>query len=164
MKEKGTLKKGTHLLVSNSAEYFVMAELLRQEIVTGLLPRNTPNYDIIAVKGKKTAKIRVKYKAQTSGGWQWTAKGHPHFVLKDITKNDFTVLVNITSAPLSPEYFILKSSEVEKILQKGFERWVKKPGKRGKPRSKSNKHRLLRYEKHQKLLDSRRGKWEFLWE
>ena len=164
LKIGGTLKRGTHLLVSNSAEYFVVAELLRQEIITGLLPRNTPNYDIIAIKGNKTAKIRVKYKTSIYDGWQFVAKGHPDFTLKDITENDFVILVNITPPPQSPDYFILKTKEVENILQKGFKEWVVKSGKGGRPHSEKNKHRLLRYEEHKELLESRRGKWDILWQ
>ena len=139
-----------------------MAELLRQEIVTGLLPRNTPNYDIIAVKGEKTAKIRVKHKAFTSDGWQWVAKGHPNFNLKEITDNDFVVLVNITEPPNQPDYFILKSKEIEEILQKNFTEWVNKLGKNDRPHSPENKHRLLKYEDCKELLEKRKD-WNILW-
>ena len=163
MKKQGTLKRGTHLLVSNSAEYFVMAELLRQEITTGLLPRNTPHYDIIAVKGEKTVKIRVKHKAHTSNGWQWVAKGHPDFCFRNIGENDFVILVNITALGNLPEYFILKTKEVEDILQKNFNEWVVKLGRNDRPHSPNNKHRLLRYEDYKDLLDSRKDKWELLW-
>ena len=72
-----TVKGGKYLLLGNSGEYFVMAELLRNEKTAGLLPRNTPNWDILATNGSKEIKIRAKTKSKGHDGWQWNAKNIP---------------------------------------------------------------------------------------
>lgn len=107
----------------------------------------------------------MKHKAFTSDGWQWTAKEHPDFTLRDIIDNDFVILVNITEPPNQPDDFILKRREAEEILQKGFERWVKEPSKRDINISygADNKHRLLMYNDYKDLLEKRKDP-DILWQ
>jgi len=66
--QKGDLKMvgqiGKRIFIGSAGEYYVMAELLKRGIISALAPRNTPVFDILAVKGKSSIKIRVKTKSQ----------------------------------------------------------------------------------------------------
>ena len=159
-----TVKGGKHLLVGNSAEYFVMAELLRDSKIAGLLPRNDTDHDIIASDGKKEVKIRVKSKSSEFDGWQWQAKKHPEYCLANICHNDFTILVNITKAPSNPEFFIFKSQFIEDFLQKNHRTWESSLGRGGISHSKDNKKRVLGYSKYKEIVESARDKWGILWD
>jgi hypothetical protein len=71
---KGRVKAGEGTLVGNAGEYYVMAELLKQGIIAALAPRNSPAFDILATKGDKTVRIRVKTKSEEYNSWRWVAK------------------------------------------------------------------------------------------
>ena len=158
-----TVKGGKHLLVGNSAEYFVMAELLRDGKIAGLLPRNAPDYDIIASNGKKEVKIRVKSKSSNIDGWQWQAKKHPDYCLANICDNDFTILVNVTKAPANPEFFLFKSQNIENLLQENHRIWETTLGRGGRPHSQDTKKRVLHYRKFRDIVEKGRNDWNLLW-
>lgn len=70
----GKIKAGLGALIGNAGEYYVMAELLKRDIIAALAPRNAPGFDILATKGVKTVRIRVKTKSENYDIWQYSAK------------------------------------------------------------------------------------------
>ena len=70
----GRIKAGEGALIGNAGEYFVVAELLKRGCIASLTPRNSPGFDILATKGSKTTRIRVKTKTEGCDKWQWNAK------------------------------------------------------------------------------------------
>ena len=59
----GRIKSGEGTLIGNAGEYYVVAELLKRGVIAALAPRNDPAFDIIATKGSRTVRIRVKTKS-----------------------------------------------------------------------------------------------------
>ena len=65
----GRIKAGEGSLIGNAGEYYVVAELLKRSVVAALAPRNTPSFDILAIKGNRSARIRVKTKSAEYSVW-----------------------------------------------------------------------------------------------
>ncbi len=95
---KGRIKAGEGSLIGNAGEYYVVAELLKRGIVAALAPRNAPSFDILATRGNRTVKIRVKTKSQEYSVWQWAVKKDGS-IFRNLSKDgDFTVLVDLAMA------------------------------------------------------------------
>jgi hypothetical protein len=93
----GRIKSGEGTLIGNAGEFYVAAELLKRGVIAALAPRNAPAFDILAAKGKKTVRVRVKTKSAEYTDWQWMVKKDGH-IFRDLGKtDDFTILVNLTS-------------------------------------------------------------------
>ena len=73
-KKPGKVKSGLGTLIGNAGEYYVMAELLKRGVVAGLMPRNAPSFDILATRGNRTVRIRVKTKSAQYDNWRWIVK------------------------------------------------------------------------------------------
>ncbi len=136
----GRIKAGKSSLYGDAAEHFVIAELLRREVVAALGPRNMANYDILAIHGEKSARIRVKSK-MNADTFVWNAK-KDGTIFAEITDNDFSVLVDLGSGLAHPEIFIVPTSELGKRIEERYQTWLKSPGKGGRPH-KPNKMRRL---------------------
>ena len=155
-------KKGKSTLTGNAGEHYVMAELLRRGIIAGLTPRNTPDYDILATKGEKTVKIRVKTKSSEVNIWQYSVRKKELDPLKNIEGNDFTVLVDLMEKNEKPEFYIIPSSEVNKVLKEDFDKWVNTPGPIKKQRSPDNPKRHIDKRERAAWLNNYKEKWENL--
>lgn len=93
----GRIKSGEGTLIGNAGEFYVAAELLKRGgVIAELAPRNAPAFDILATKGKRTVRVRVKTKSAEYTDWQWMVKKDGQ-IFRDLgSKEDFTVLVNLT--------------------------------------------------------------------
>lgn len=138
--ERGQIKAGKGALIGNSGEYFVMGELLRRGIVSGLAPRNTPGFDIIAINKEKSANIRVKSRTSAADSWAWMAKKDGS-IFRDVTTNDFSVLVDLKTPDEDVDYYIIATRILDAALEADFQRWVHKPGRNGRPHDSKNKVR-----------------------
>ncbi len=67
----GRIKKGEGTLIGNAGEFYVAAELLKRGVIAALAPRNAPAFDMLATKGSKTVRVRVKTKSTEYTDWQW---------------------------------------------------------------------------------------------
>ena len=181
----GAIKQGLGTFIGNAGEHYVMAELLKRRIVAGLAPRNTPGVDVLASKGIETVRIRVKTKTVRAKEWRWNVKvpkgiqdkwqAYSAGLLKqeklaecfpeaialtpftDVSETaDFCVLVAIGEGI---EYYILPTTQVERILQRGFECWVTTPGAKGQQRSVANKDRRMGPE----YVAEAKANWNTLW-
>ena len=161
---RGRIKAGEGTFIGNAGEYYVMAELLKRGIVAALAPRNTPAFDILATKGNRTIRIRVKTKSQEYPVWQWAAKKDGS-IFRDISKDgDFTVLVDLTTETKDLKFYIIKTHKINEILEKDFEEWVNTPGRKGQPHNPENKKRNLHQETYVNELSKCLNQWGKLWE
>jgi len=168
-------------LVGNAGEYFVMAELLRRGVIVGLTPRNAPEFDILATRGERAVRIRVKTRnAAKSNSWQYSVrvpaqlknKEIPLEQCKQIAKelspfnqidaDDFTVLVALRGPTERPDFFVVPTRKVEEWLQEGFAKWIETPGRKGKQRNPANWERRLGPEYACKY-EPYRDDWDRLW-
>lgn len=159
----GKIKSGLGTLIGNAGEYYVVAELLKRGVIAALAPRNAPAFDILAVQGAKTVRIRVKTKSEEYDIWQWTVK-KDGTIFRDISEHDdFTVLVNLTDDHHLMDYFIVPTFQLNSWLVQDYQVWLDTPGKKGQPHNDTNPKRHLPYSEYQERLDTYRNHWELLW-
>lgn len=159
----GRVKKGEGALVGNAGEHYVMAELLKRGVIAGLTPRNAPGFDILAAKGTRAVRIRVKTKSEQYGVWMWVTKKDGS-IFRDLQpEGDFTVLVDLTDDIKNMKFYIVATSKVDKWLKDSFTKWVKTPGKNGRPHSKTNTQRNLVQDGFKKELKKYLNNWDALW-
>ena len=161
---KGRIKAGEGALIGNAGEYYVMAELLKRGIIAALTPRNAPSFDILATKGNRTVRIRVKTKSQEYSIWQYSVKKDGS-IFRNLSKDgDFTVLVDLAMATKDLKFYIVPTCRIDVLLKEDFEEWVSTPGKNNRPHDPKNKKRNLSQEKYAQELGKCLNKWEKLWE
>ena len=160
----GRIKAGEGTLVGNSGEHHVMAELLRRSIIAAQTPRNSPAFDILATNGKLTAKIRVKTKSMQYAHWQWNIKKDGS-IFRQISKDgDFVVMVNLKGEFERPDFYIVPTHQIDEWLRTEYEKWVRTPGKNGRPHDPRNKQRHLDHPKFEEVLNrDYRDRWQLMW-
>ena len=160
----GKIKAGFGTLIGNAGEYYVVGELLKRDVIAALAPRNAPGFDILATKGNKTVKIRVKTKSEKYDIWQYSAKKDGS-IFRDLSdKNDFTVLVHLATDHREMAFFIVPTKIINRWLVKDFDKWLRTPGKKGKPHSPGSPKRNLPYSEYEKPLKKYSENWDILWQ
>jgi Holliday junction resolvase-like predicted endonuclease len=159
----GRIKSGEGTLIGNAGEFFVAAELLKQGVIAALAPRNAHSLDIVASKGTKTARIRVKTKSAEYTDWQWAIKKDGKIFKNLSSKGDFVVMVNLTKNIKHMDFYIVPTHLVNKWLVRLHKIWEDTPGRNGRPHSKTNTKRHLSDKRNNDLLKPYRGKWNLLW-
>ena len=161
---KGKIKAGRGLFIGNAGEYYIMAELLKRDVIAALAPRNNPSFDILASKGDFTFKIGVKTRSQGYPIWQWSVK-KDRSIFHDLSeKGDFTVLVDLAMDIKDMNYYIVPTIIIDKWLESDFEKWLSTPGKNNRKHSPTNPKRNLEYRLHENELINYRNNWELMWE
>jgi len=159
----GKIKAGLGGLIGNSGEHYVMAELLKRDVIAALAPRNAPGFDILATKGEQTVRIRVKTKSENYDVWQYSAKKDGS-IFRDLSgKDDFSVLVHLAIDHRDMMYFVIPTLLINNWLEKDFKEWLATPGKGGRPHSPTNPKRNLKYEQYRGEIEKFRNNWENLW-
>lgn len=153
-------RKGLGTLVGNAGEHFVMAELLRRECVAALAPRNAPAFDILATRGGRTVRIRVKTRsAAKADKWQWTTKADGTVFRELGQAEDFTVLVTLPEDPRErPAYHVVPTVAVDARLRWRQAEFEKRGG------SPENRHRCLILREDAEWLAGCEDAWDGLWE
>lgn len=158
---KGRIKAGKGTLIGNSGEHYVMAELLKREIVAALAPRNAPSFDILAAKENRTVRIRVKTKSQIYQVWQWVAKKDGN-IFRDLSEyGDFVVLVDLAMDIKDLKFYVVPTSQIDRWLTEDFNKWAETPGK-NKRHDPKNKKRNLDQRMHTQELSKFDNRWEDL--
>lgn len=159
----GRIKSGEGTLIGNAGEFYVAAELLKRGIVAALAPRNAPAFDILATRGPKTVRVRVKTKSAEYTDWQWVVKKDGS-IFRDLgKKDDFTVLANLTPETKDLQFYVVPTVKLNGWLVGDFEKWVRTPGKNGRPHDPSNKKRHLNYPRFAEQLAPYLHNWEAIW-
>jgi len=160
----GRIKSGEGSLIGNAGEFYVAAELLKRGVIAALAPRNAPAFDILATRGAKTVRVRVKTKSAEYTDWQWVVKKGGQ-IFRDLgRKEDFTVLVNLTDETKDLSFYVVPTRQVNEWLLEDFAAWVRTPGKRGRAHDPSNKKRHLNYPRFAEKLAPYLHRWDVLWE
>lgn len=143
------MKDGRGNLIGNAGEHFVMAELLRHDIVAALAPRNAPGIDILADAGKRTYRIRVKTKSHEAESWVWMAKEEdagatifPGLMAEDRDHTeDLIALVDVPEAG-APMIHLLSTPVVDRFLKKTHQEYLDTPGRGGRKHQPSRMRRF----------------------
>lgn len=159
----GRIKAGEGTLIGNAGEFFVAAELLKRGVIAALAPRNAHSLDIVAAKGTKTARIRVKTKSEDYTDWQWAIKKNG-LIFRDLSqKGDFVILVDLSNDIKDMGFYVCPTATVNKWLVDDHNEWVKKPGRNGRPHDPTNKKRHLSSTKRADSIKPFRDAWDILW-
>lgn len=135
--------KNNRSLVGNAGEHYVIAELLKRNIIAALTPRNTPSFDILATNRDKTINIRVKTKSSACDNWQWNAKKDGSIFQDVKDTNDFTVLVNLSENTLDTVFYIISTPILNKLLTDDYNAWAQGFSKQGKKHDSVSRYRTL---------------------
>jgi len=158
MERKPRKEAGHGILTGNAGEYYVVAELLRRGVVAALTPRNSRSFDVLATKGVRTVRIRVKTK--TADAWIWNAK-EDGTIFPDLDQDaDFAILVDLE--PAAPAYHVIPTRVLDSWLRADHEGWLARPGKSGRPHQPNRVRRLIpsRFENE---LNPYAKAWDSLW-
>ncbi|MBL0143838.1 MAG: hypothetical protein IPP91_17475 [Betaproteobacteria bacterium] len=96
-----------------AGEFLVAGELLRRGIMAAVTYGNAKKADVIAVNGAKAAPIEVKSTSQS----KWVLGG----VLPADNSNIWVLVYLPLDESASPEYFVLTSAELRKLVLPGHE-------------------------------------------
>ena len=162
----GKIKEGKGSTIGNAGEYLVVGELLKRGIIAAPAPRNNPGFDVLATNGTNSLNIRVKSKTPAAKSWVWMCRRNdPHkTILRNICgSSDFSVLVDLGGDDAKPEYYVIRTTDLDKELKAIYQRWLDSPPKRGKPRSADNLMRRIGDTEHQqKWLSQWKNKWSLI--
>jgi hypothetical protein len=128
------------MLKGNAGEFYVLAELSRREWTAAQTPRNTRDYDVLALKNGKQIAVRVKTKTADSKSFTWQAK-KDKVIFRNIILYDFCILVDIPRIEF-PEFFIVPTVRMDTWLRAEYDAWVKALGVKG-PRDPENRDRRI---------------------
>jgi hypothetical protein len=160
----GEIKEGRGTIIGNAGEYLVVGELLKRGIVAAPAPRNNPGFDVLATNGFKSLNIRVKTKTEAADSWVWICKKDGETIFKNLGgEEDVTVLVDLGSEQTPPEYYVIKTLELDERLKGIHKWWLNAPSKRGEKHNPNNKMRRIGFSEHHKdWLIQRKGAWSLI--
>jgi hypothetical protein len=164
MAKRGRIKSGLGLLLGNAGESYVVAELLRRDIIANLAPRNAPGIDVLATTGSASANVRVKTRSEDADSWVWMASKEDGTIFKRLHhERDFTVLVHIAADGSPPRYWIMPTTALDKQVRADFSGWLARPGRGGKPHDPNSRMRRFGHTpEHRTWLAQYEGRWDLI--
>ena len=146
-------------MIGVAGEYYVCAELCRNNILALITPKNNPLFDIIAAdpQGKRTVSIQVKTMSeQNEQGWKLgldicTTRGNP---------NLFVVLVKMKIDGTN-DYYIYEYDTLSERVSEVYAEYIGKPKRDGSQR-KDVGFRWFDFKCFKDEDRSRRNKWAIL--
>ncbi|MCI0407349.1 MAG: hypothetical protein L0191_02085 [Acidobacteria bacterium] len=154
-------KGGTFL--SNAAEHYVVAELLRRDVMATEAPRDAPSFDVLAAAGSRAVHIRVKARSEKKPHWIWRRRADGTVFGDLAAEGDFTVLVHLPGADEPARYWVVPTRRLARKVRWSFEEWRKTPGRGGRRRRPSNPVRLFGDKEEQwKWLEPFAGRWDLI--
>lgn len=112
----------------NSGEYFVAGELERRGFTCAVPMSNTKDFDILAINRNSNNQYAIQVKTTLSNKKEWIlAKKNESL----IGKNIIYVFVTLNGLD-SPEYHIVPSKTVAKVIKEDHEKWLETLGNNGK--------------------------------
>jgi len=131
MKEK--LSNG---ITGIAGEYFVAAELSIRGFMASVTLRNNESIDIHATKisnNDKMFAIQVKTSQINNRKWILNKKSETY-----TSESHFYIFVTLKDKFERPDYFIISSKSLSKIVKASHKRWLESPGKNGKKHNDSD--------------------------
>ncbi len=151
-------KRGS-TFTGNAGEHYVMAELLKRGVVAALAPRNTPDFDILASRERRTVHLRVKTKSEHSPGRRFRAKKDGSVFFNVRKKDDYIVFVNLADDARGMACYIAETSRVDRWLREDHRKWLATPSKSGQAHRDTSVRRILLAKYRDKLSTD----WNMLW-
>ena len=140
------------VLCGVAGEYFVAAELSRMGYVASLTLRNTRGIDVLASNAGATRTVGLQVKTNQNDKREWILNSKAE---ADVAENLFYVFVRLNLSD-HPAFHIVPRSTVAAIVRANHARWLKTPGKNGRPHVDSP------IRKFRDLTDEYLGRWDLL--
>ena len=146
-------------MIGNAGEYYVCAELCKQNILALITPKNNPLFDIVATdpEGNRSVHIQVKTMSTTNKqGWKLGV---------DITKKKnnpklFVVLVNMHNEKRN-DYYIYKYDDLVNRVNEVYDEYISKKKKDGTSK-KELKFRFFDFKYFKQNDRDKKNKWSIL--
>ena len=133
--------KGNSHFRGHAGEMYVSAELMRRGWLAAMTARGSRSFDILARRSDSPlfAAIRVK-----TGhiNFLWSCKKDGTLFLDMTPAADFTVIVDLPEAG-APDYYIVPTVEVDRVLRENHATWLRTPGRNGRPHSPTDTTRCI---------------------
>jgi hypothetical protein len=123
------LDKISKNLVRTAGEYYVCAELCRQNILALITPKNNPLFDIVAAdpSGRRTVSIQVRQMSlENEQGWRL----NKDICIKRDNPNLFVVLVDLKEDGTN-DYFIYEHDDLSERVSALYADYMKIPKRDG---------------------------------
>jgi hypothetical protein len=158
----GRVKEGRGTFLGNAGEHFVVAELLRRDVIAAPAPRNAPGIDVLATNGPRSVNLRVKTMSDEANSWVWMARPADGRIFANLqAKLDFVVLVHIPRDD-PPAYWVVPTAKLETELKRHHTEWLTAPGKGGRAHKQNRMRRFGQTPRHQEWLAPYKEKWELV--
>jgi hypothetical protein len=115
----------------HAGEMFVCAELMRRGWFAALTARGSQSFDIVARRTDAAVFVTIRVKTG-HGSFMWICKKSGALFLDMDDSADFSVIVDLPDVG-APDYYIIPTPKLEKILQDSHQHWLNTPGKNGRP-------------------------------
>jgi hypothetical protein len=146
----GDEQKMDKALIRAAGEHAVVSELSRRGALAALVAEGARGVDVLASKGRERVTIQVKTRQSQSGSWP----------LQNLSEDaDFTVLVVFGNPN---DYWIIQTRELMAWSQEGHERWVRTPGRGGRPHN-PNSPNMPRMSLVAESFAHTHNAWDRLW-
>ena len=144
-------------IIGSAGEHLAISLLLRRNLIAGLAPQNTEDFDIVVMTKSGQLLFPVQVKASTKKNWMLSLK-HENAI-----KNLVYIFVRFSSDLMDSEIYILDSKKVAEVTSMSHSIWLKLPNKDGGKHNdsmirnlKADNSELIRKVKNpEKYLDSR---------
>ncbi|MCX6745731.1 MAG: hypothetical protein NTX00_01805 [Candidatus Parcubacteria bacterium] len=120
--------------IGNAGEYYLASRLSAENFIATITLGRAERYDILAVNPRgKTIKISVKT------GYLSTVKGFPLSEKDEVgaSSDFFYCFIKLNEFKSEPDFWIIPSERVNKVLKKSEELYRNMPGRRGQKRKGS---------------------------
>ena len=112
-------------VIGAAGEHLAISYLLRNNLVAGLAPQNTENFDVVVMNKQGQLLFPVQVKTSTGKDWMLSKKHETPI------KNLIYIFVRFSKDLLDSEIFILSAEKVSEITKMSHHIWMKLPHKDG---------------------------------
>lgn len=125
--------------------------------------RNSAGWDLFAVRGERSIKIRVKTKRPGVTDFRWSAKKDGTILagLNHSDDSDFVTAVSFRSLSTYGDFevYVVPAAIVEKTLAENHAAYIAEPGRGGRSRKDSNQRNLVLDDRIDQIGHGYKVKW-----
>ena len=112
-------------VIGAAGEHLAISYLLRNNLVAGLAPQNTENFDVVVMNKQGQLLFPVQVKTSTGKDWMLSRKHETPI------KNLIYIFIRFSKNLLDSEIYILSAEKVSEITKMSYQIWKKLPNKDG---------------------------------
>jgi hypothetical protein len=126
MIEKSKKDKVQSAVLGAAGEHLAISHLLRRNLVAGLAPQNTENFDIVVMSKSGQFLFPVQVKTSKNKNTWMLGKKHEASI-----ENLIYILIRFSQDLNTSEIFVLDSEKISEVIKMSHQIWLKLPSKDG---------------------------------